>query len=105
GPLTGNVIGRSVLKEDARGKATGAVRYVADLWRPGMLYGKAVRATHAHAIIRKVDIADALRMEGVRAIITASDIPGKNRVGMTGAKDQRVLAEDRVRFYGEAVAV
>jgi CO/xanthine dehydrogenase Mo-binding subunit len=104
-PSDENVIGRSVLKEDARDKVTGGARYAADLWRPAMLYGKAVRATHAHAIIRKVDSADALRMEGVRAIITASDIPGKNRIGMTGAKDQRVLAEDRVRFWGEAVAL
>lgn len=105
GLSTENVIGRSVPKEDARDKVTGAARYVADLWRPGVLYGKAVRATHAHAVIKKVDIGAALRVEGVRAIITASDIPGKNRIGMTGAKDQRVLAEDRVRFYGEAVAI
>jgi len=44
-------------------------------------------------------------MEGVKGVLTAADIPGKNRIGMTGAKDQRVLADDRVRFLGEAVAV
>lgn len=98
-------IGRSVLKPDAQKKVTGGARYVADLRRPGMLYGKAVRSPYAHALIKHIDATDALTMEGVKGVLTAADIPGKNRIGMTGAKDQRVLADDRVRFFGEAVAV
>ena len=99
-----NVIGQSIVKEDARDKVTGAALYVSDLRRPGMLFAKAVRSTHAHALIKNMDVNEALRIDGVKAVITASDIPGKNRIGMTGAKDQRVLADERVRFFGEAIA-
>jgi len=52
------VIGRSVLKPDAQKKVTGGARYVADLRRPGMLYGKAVRSPYAHALIKQIDATE-----------------------------------------------
>lgn len=101
---TDSTIGKSIPKVDAYSKATGSAIYVADIIRPHMLHGKVLRSPYAHAMIREIDISDVLTMPGVRAVITAKDIPGQNRIGMTGAKDQRVFAEEKVRFLGEAVA-
>jgi len=97
-------IGVSFLKLDAAEKVTGYAKYVADINRIGMLYGKILRSTRAHARILGINVDKASAIPGVRAIVTFSDISGKNQIGMTGSKDQKVFAEDRVRFYGEALA-
>jgi CO/xanthine dehydrogenase Mo-binding subunit len=99
-----DIIGGSFPKPDARAKASGRALYAGDIARPGMLYGKILRSPHAHAKVVAIDVSGAVAMPGVKAVVTSADIPGQNRIGMTGAKDQRVLADDRVRFYGEAVA-
>ncbi|MBP7527444.1 MAG: xanthine dehydrogenase family protein molybdopterin-binding subunit [Syntrophorhabdaceae bacterium] len=98
------IIGRDFPKPDARAKTTGRALYVGDIARPGMLYGKILRSPHAHARVLAIDVSEAAAMPGVKAVVTSADITGQNRIGMTGAKDQRVLADDKVRFYGEAVA-
>ena len=103
--LDTRVVGRNLPKPDAIAKVTGHSHYVADLVEAGMLYGKAVRAPHAHALISKIDNAKALALPGVIKVITAADIPGRNNIGHSGWKDQPVLAFDKVRFYGEAVAL
>jgi CO/xanthine dehydrogenase Mo-binding subunit len=100
-----DAIGKSVIKPDARSKATGEARYAGDLRVEGQLYGKAVRSPYCHAIIKEINTRHALSMPGVACVLTAKDITGQNRIGMTGAKDQCVLSEGRVRFLGEAVAV
>jgi CO/xanthine dehydrogenase Mo-binding subunit len=98
------IIGASLPKPDARAKTTGRALYVADIARPGMLYGKIYRSPHAHARITAIDVSEAAAMPGVKAVVTAADIKGQNMIGMTGVKDQKVLAGDVVKFYGEAVA-
>jgi nicotinate dehydrogenase large molybdopterin subunit len=99
------VIGQDEQKPDARKKVTGEARYAGDVKAEGQLYAKAVRSPFAHAFVKGVDAAKALSLPGVMAVLTSADIPGQNRIGMTGAKDQRVLADKKVRFLGEAVAV
>lgn len=99
------LVGKSVLKPDALNKVTGKALYAGDLKRENMLYAKAVRCPYGHALILSVDPAPGLAVPGVKAVLTSRDIPGDNHVGMTGSKDQRVLAEEKVRFHGEAVAV
>ncbi|CEP69199.1 Aldehyde oxidase/xanthine dehydrogenase, a/b hammerhead [Moorella glycerini] len=91
-------------KEDAYQKVKGEAKYVADLGN-GHLFARAVRSPYAHALIKEIRFTKALEVPGVVCVLTAKDIPGQNRIGMTGVKDQRVLAEDKVRFLGEAVAV
>jgi CO/xanthine dehydrogenase Mo-binding subunit len=98
------IIGASLPKPAARAKTTGRALYVADIARPGMLYGKIYRSPHAHARITAIDVSEAAAMPGVKAVVTAADIKGQNMIGMTGVKDQKVLAGDVVKFYGEAVA-
>jgi CO/xanthine dehydrogenase Mo-binding subunit len=85
-------------------KATGEAKYVSDLSIPGCLYGLVVRSPYPHARILNIDVDAARRTPGVAAVITASDIPGMNRLGKTRF-DQPILADDKVRSYLDAVAL
>ena len=100
-----DLIGKSALKIDAADKVMGRALYAGDLTAPGMLYGAAARSPYAHARLKSLEMTAALAMPGVAAALRAADIPGENRVGMTGVKDTPVLAEDKVYFHGQAVAV
>src|SRR5437588_7615934 len=95
-------IGKPVLRVEGVDKLTGRAVYAADVTPPGTLLGMSVRSPYAHARIRSVDTSRARQVPGVRAIITAADIPSK----LTGRslRDMPILAIDRVRFAGEPVA-
>ena len=69
-----------------------------------MLHGATLRSPHAHARILSIDIAAALKLPGVHAVLTHDDVPGAKTYGLE-FPDQPVLAIDRVRYDGEAVAV
>jgi len=98
------VVGQSVPRLDAVAKATGRAAYVDDLQLPGMLYARTLRSPVPHARILSIDTAAARRFPGVKAVLTAADIPGEHCVGPV-IKDQPVLAEDVVRYVGEPVAI
>ena len=97
-------LGDSVPRSDGIPKVTGDFAYASDLEVTGMLYGATVRSPHSHALVVEVDISAALAMTGVHAVLTHGDIPGKKTFGIEFA-DQPVLATDRVRYFGEAVAI
>ena len=97
---------------------TGAGKYASDWNAAGQLYGYFVRSDHAHAEIKAVDTAAALKQPGVRHVFTGADavaagyikpphsltIPGRN--GSKALAPQRpVLAHGKVRFVGEAIAL
>ena len=69
-----------------------------------MLWGHTVRSPHPHARIRSIEITGALTHPGVHAVLLACDVPGKKTYGLEVA-DQPVLAQDRVRYQGEPVAI
>ena len=94
-------VGKNIPRSAEIDKVTGRAVYIDDLKRPGMLYGKILYSSHAHARIRSIDTARALRLPGVRAVITGRDIPDV-RVGFLG--DQTVLKRDVVRQYRDEVA-
>lgn len=97
--------GDSVPRVDAVAKVTGSAQYSIDAAMPGMLHGHVVRSTRAHAEIESIDRADALSSEGVVAVVTADDLAGLfPRFGHVIA-DHPILAIDRVRYYGEPVAL
>jgi CO/xanthine dehydrogenase Mo-binding subunit len=104
------VVGRSVVGADFREKVAGSMAY-ADDWRmPGTLHGKIVRSMVPSARIVSVDATDALRLPGVRAVLTAEHVPvNEIREEASGLGlepvSQPVLAWDRVRYLGEPVAV
>ena len=83
-------------------KVTGETRYAADLRFDGLLWAKVLRSPIPHGRIIKVDTSKARAVSGVHAIITGADVADVF-VG-TRVKDQPVLATDRVRFVGDAVA-
>jgi CO/xanthine dehydrogenase Mo-binding subunit len=91
-------------RQDGRPKVTGEFAYSSDLHAADMLWGQTVRSPHAHARVLAVDVSEATRMPGVHCVLTHEDVPGKKLYGLE-FPDQPVLAIDRVRFYGEAVAI
>jgi CO/xanthine dehydrogenase Mo-binding subunit len=97
-------IGESLLREDAIPKVAGEFAYSSDLHAAGMLWGHTARSPHAHARIKAIDVSRALGMPGVHAVLTHEDVPGEKRYGLE-FRDQPVLAIDRVRYFGEPVAL
>ena len=102
-PTEDQVVGRGIARVDGVDKVTGRLKYSADLWVEHMLHTKVLRAAYPHACIHGVDTSAAERAPGVVAVLTASDVPGRNRFGII-RKDQPIFAEDRVRYLGEVVA-
>ena len=106
--MTLNVAGTSVVRRDLEVKLTGEARYTADLKLPGMLHGAILRSPHPHADILSVDAEEALRLPGVRAVITPFDSSSPSPSGGGSgwgrlAPDMSIL-DTRVRFVGDEVA-
>jgi CO/xanthine dehydrogenase Mo-binding subunit len=97
-------VGESVPRADGIPKTTGEFEYASDLSAAGMLWGHTVRSPHAHAAIVGIDISEALAMPGVHAVLMHADVPGAKTYGLE-FPDQPVLAIDRVRYFGEPVAL
>ncbi len=97
-------VGHSVPKIDAPDKVLGRAVYAEDISFPDMLYGRVLRAGIPHAMIEEIDTSAAKAMAGVACVLTAKDIPGVNRFGIA-YQDQVALAEEKVRYVGEAVAL
>jgi CO/xanthine dehydrogenase Mo-binding subunit len=97
-------VGYSVPRIDALDKVLGRAVYSEDICFPGMLFGRVVRAGVPHAVIEEIDTSQARVMKGVVCVLAAKDIPGTNRYGIA-FQDQYALAEDRVRYIGEPVAL
>lgn len=101
---TRSVIGESVRRVDGVPKVKGQFQFGSDLWAEGMLWGYTLRSPHPSAWIRLIDVSKALATPGVAAVLLADDVPGKKTFGLEFA-DQPVLAWDRIRYAGEAVAI
>ena len=101
-PLT--TVGRPLPQPDALAKATGQARYTADLFFPDMLYAKVLRSEYPHARLRRVDASRARELPGVAAVLTAEDVPGEKNHGVIH-RDWPVLAYDKVRYVGDAIAI
>ena len=74
-------VGENIPRTDAVSKVLGTAQYAADIKIDGMIYGSAVRTEHPRAVIRSIDISEALKLDGVVGIFTAEDIPGKKKIG------------------------
>ncbi|MBN1837473.1 MAG: molybdopterin-dependent oxidoreductase [Spirochaetales bacterium] len=83
----------------------GETRFVDDLPEPeGTLHAVAVPSPAAHGRLKRLEIEGALRLPGVRAVLTAGDIPGENQIG-TILPDEPLLAEGEVDYVGQPVAL
>jgi CO/xanthine dehydrogenase Mo-binding subunit len=102
-----NVVGQSVARSDGIGHVTGRTQFFGDRTFPGMLHLKMVRSPLHHARIRGVDLSEAERVPGFVRALTWKDVPHNlyTILGLIGVEpeEEYVLAEDRVRFRGEAI--
>lgn len=109
---TYSVIGTNPRRHDATDKVTGRAQYGADIRLPGMLYGVMLRSPHAHARILSIDTRKAEALSGVKAVVTARDLPdvaskiadlGEGTINLRH-QSHNVLAKDKVLYFGHAVA-
>ena len=108
-----NVVGTRPIRHDGADKVTGRAIYGADINPTGLLHGRILRSSHAHAKIISVDTSRAEKLPGVKAVVTAADMP-ETMKGATvdygeGSMDlhymrQNVLAVDKVLYTGHAIA-
>ena len=106
------VIGTRPVRPDGADKVTGRAIYGADMRLTGMLHGKVLRSPHAHARIRSIDTSKAKALPGVKAVVTAHDMPkAEDRMANLGEMSVNVkhlsnnaLAYDKVLYRGHAVA-
>ena len=100
-------IGRSIPRLEAREKVTGRTEYVHHLRLPGMLHGKIFRSTIPHGRIKRIDVAAARALPGVHSVVTIDEIRSVIPHPYYGPAfhDQPILADGKVRFAGEPVAV
>lgn len=100
-------VGRSIPRLESVAKVTGRTEYIHNLEIPGMLYGKIVRSTFAHAKIVSIDTSSAKALKGVYDVITVQDVLKiiPNPYYGPAFHDQPILAIDKVRHVGEPIAV
>jgi CO/xanthine dehydrogenase Mo-binding subunit len=96
-------IGKPATRVDALEKVLGTAKYVGDHQLPGMLVARALRSTLPHARILRLDVSPALLVPGVLAAITCEDFENHGRFGYP-VEDMYMLAYQRVRYVGDAVA-
>lgn len=107
-------IGKPLPRIDAMGKVTGTTQYAGDYTMPNMLHARVLRSNYPSAKIVRVDTSKARALVGVVCVLTAEDLPGAQVAtdipGVTGTAkragtDAPILAGNRVRFLGEAIAI
>ncbi len=107
-----NIVGKRPVRPDGVDKVTGRAQYGADMKLNGLLHGKVLRSPHPHARIRSIDTGKAEALPGVRAVVTAKDLPFASRskeemggdYGRLKFASDHMLASDKALFKGHAVA-
>ncbi|MGB9628748.1 MAG: xanthine dehydrogenase family protein molybdopterin-binding subunit, partial [Thermodesulfobacteriota bacterium] len=99
-----SVVGKPAIRVDAHDKVKGKLAFGADLEFHDALHGKVLRSPYPHALIKRINVEKAKAIPGVRAVLTAKDVPGRNGFGAI-IPDQPVICGDKVRFVGDGVAL
>ena len=108
-----DIIGTRPIRPDGLDKVTGRARYSADIHLPGMLHGKLLRSPHAHARIRSIDCSRALELPGVKAVVTAADMPEvsaeftdqeEGAMVNYGFYGRNVIAREKALYKGHVIA-
>lgn len=97
-------IGKEVKRIDSLEKVTGTAKYFKDYYYKDMLCAKVFTSYYPHAKIKNIDTSSVLKIPGIERVITWKDIPGSNLVGYY-IPDQPLLAEEKVRYYGEPIGI
>ena len=86
--------------ESAAKHVSGYANYIDDIVEPeGTLYGAIGYSKKAHAIIKKLDLKDVRKSEGVVSVVTSSDIPGRNDIG--AVYDGDPIFPKKVEYFGQ----
>jgi CO/xanthine dehydrogenase Mo-binding subunit/aerobic-type carbon monoxide dehydrogenase small subunit (CoxS/CutS family) len=85
-------------------KVTGTLRFAPDIYLEDMSHAKILRSPHNHAKVLNIDASAAEAMDGVICVATSKDLKGPNRVKYI-FHDFRVVADEKVRYFGEPVAI
>ncbi len=95
-------IGATVIRKDAWEKVTGTAKYTSDIHFKESLHARMLTSPYAHATIKKIDTTKAEASKGVRAVIT-----GEFSGVLVGSMitDRPPIARDKVRYFGEVVAL
>ena len=98
-------VGTRPVRPDGVEKVTGRARYGADFNMPGQLVGRILRSPHAHARIKRIDTSRAEALRGVKAVITAADLPDLtgSDAGLHDVLDN-CMARAEALYDGHAVA-
>ncbi|MDA2932933.1 molybdopterin-dependent oxidoreductase [Acidobacteria bacterium AH-259-D05] len=108
------VLGSSIRRREDPALLTGKGKYTDDLTLPNMLYASILRSPYAHANMGSIDVTQAQALEGIVAVFTGEDVkksgvPGMIPVGWLlpdiKTPPHPILATERVRYVGDAVAV
>jgi CO/xanthine dehydrogenase Mo-binding subunit len=104
-----NVVGKRLEKIEARQKITGELKFSGDITFPGSLHAKILRSPCAHAHIKHIDTSKALKLKGVKAVITHEDVPEIPTMHQflhlpSVMFYDSFLLEKKVRHYGDRVA-
>lgn len=99
-----SVLNKSVPKVDSLEKVLGTAMFAGDYSMSNMLHGGVFRSTVPHAYIKRLNLEKARALPGVACVLDYTAIPGKNRFGII-LKDEPCLVDDKIRRYGDAIAV
>ena len=100
---TQHMVGQPLPRLESRDKVTGISMFTGDVRLPNMVYMKTLGSPHAHAEILSIDVSKALKIPGVKGIVTGADLP-KGVALNFGSRGHSFLAKDKVYFYGQVVA-
>ena len=104
-PLGDGGVGRPLARYQAGDQVLGVRPFVADLRREGLLHGALVLSAHARARVLAIDAAQARALPGVRAVVTAADVPGARWYGLLHDDWPGFVAEgEEVRCCGDVLA-
>ncbi len=98
-------VGKSINRVGGLDRVSGTQAYIADIKLPNMLHAKLAHLDCAHARILSIDTSEALKVEGVQAVLTAEDIPKPIPRFGPAYQDRPLLAVETTQFHGEPVAI
>jgi xanthine dehydrogenase molybdenum-binding subunit len=92
-----SLLGKNFTPPDVRAKVNGKARYAEDMRAEGMLFCKLLLSPMPHARVKSIDATDALKMDGVVAVLTADDVPAVENAAA------KILTNEPC-FVGEPIA-
>ncbi len=104
------IVNKGIRKKDSMALVTGKPVYTDDIAPRDCLVVKLLRSPHAHALVKEIDISNAMKVPGIACILTYEDMP-KSRFTMAGqtypepSPYDRLILDRRLRCVGDPVAI